>query len=330
VYQNTGDYTVSLTVTGPNGSDTETKTDYISVFGVPAADFSGTPDSGSAPLTVTFTDLSSGNPSDWTWDFGDGGTSYDQNPAYTYDSPGLFTVTLTASNACGSDTEVKTDYIMVTEEVVRQMHVADILVERMTTQLAGRTKWYAVAEVTVEDQYNQPVADATVSGFFNKPYTKTEEGTTDGSGVAVITSKDTPKPPSDWCFEVTDVAHANHSYDPASNLVTKACESGWVYRVSSAATHPDDFGLGQNYPNPFNPMTEISFKLPEAADVEVDIYNLLGQHVATLASGVFQAGEHTLTWNGKDSNGRPVSSGIYLYRLEAGHLVDTKKMVLLK
>jgi PKD repeat protein len=79
----------------------------------PTADFSGTPTSGTAPLTVSFTDLSTGNPTSWSWDFGDGGSSTAQNPNYTYDNAGTYTVTLTVSNADGSDTMVRTNYITV-------------------------------------------------------------------------------------------------------------------------------------------------------------------------------------------------------------------------
>jgi len=94
--------------------------DDISVTGVtgdpPVADFSGSPTSGDSPLTVNFTDLSTNTPTGWSWDFGDGsGTSTAQNPSYTYNSAGTYTVSLTASNAYGSDTETKTNYITVTE-----------------------------------------------------------------------------------------------------------------------------------------------------------------------------------------------------------------------
>ncbi|MDD1719366.1 MAG: PKD domain-containing protein [Methanoregulaceae archaeon] len=80
----------------------------------PDADFNGTPRSGSAPLTVQFNDLSTGNPTMWDWDFGDGQpNSTDKNPIHTYDNPGNYTVTLTASNSVGTDTERKVDYIIV-------------------------------------------------------------------------------------------------------------------------------------------------------------------------------------------------------------------------
>ena len=114
-YADAGVYTVSLTVTGPGGSDVETKTDYVTVTSVPTAAFAGSPTSGNAPLNVSFTDQSTGGPSSWSWDFGDGGTSTEQNPSYTYDAAGSYTVTLTASNSCGSDAETKTDYITVSD-----------------------------------------------------------------------------------------------------------------------------------------------------------------------------------------------------------------------
>ena len=114
-YTATGDYTVSLTVTGPGGSDDEVKTDYISVTcTMPVAAFSGAPTGGDYPLTVDFTDAST-DATSWSWDFGDGGTSTQQNPSYTYNAVGTYTVELTATNSCGSDVETKVDYINVTD-----------------------------------------------------------------------------------------------------------------------------------------------------------------------------------------------------------------------
>jgi len=96
--------------------------DDVSVSGTggspPVADFEGTPTSGTAPLTVGFTDLSTNSPTAWSWSFGDGGTSTAQNPSYEYTSAGTYTVTLTATNAFGSDDETKTNYITVTEPSV--------------------------------------------------------------------------------------------------------------------------------------------------------------------------------------------------------------------
>ncbi len=116
-YTAAGTYTVTLTATNAFGSDGETKTDYITVTAPPppTADFSATPTAGVLPLLVAFSDASTGSPTSWAWTFGDGGTSTEQNPSYTYNAVGTYTVTLTATNAYGSDGETKTDYITVSE-----------------------------------------------------------------------------------------------------------------------------------------------------------------------------------------------------------------------
>ncbi len=93
---------------------------------------------------------------------------------------------------------------------------------------------------------------------------------------------------------------------------------------------PGEFELYQNYPNPFNPTTEISFSLPEPAQVELTVYNIMGQQVAVLANDFFGAGHHTIEWHAADEENRQVASGLYLYRLRAGDFVETKKMMLLK
>lgn len=115
-YAYAGTFTVSLTATNSGGNDTETKTSYIIVSDpvyVPVAAFSGTPTSGATPLTVTFTDSSTNSPIEWSWDFGDGNNSTEQNPVHEYNSAGVYSVTLLASNSAGSDYEMKLDYIFV-------------------------------------------------------------------------------------------------------------------------------------------------------------------------------------------------------------------------
>ncbi len=88
---------------------------------------------------------------------------------------------------------------------------------------------------------------------------------------------------------------------------------------------PTDYALSQNYPNPFNPSTMISFTLPEASQVMLNVFNIQGQRVSTLADGMFEAGEHVVTWDGAR-----FASGVYFYRLEAGQFAQTRKMILLK
>jgi flagellar hook assembly protein FlgD len=93
---------------------------------------------------------------------------------------------------------------------------------------------------------------------------------------------------------------------------------------------PTTFSLSQNYPNPFNPMTTIDYSLPEQSQVTLEVFNVLGQRVKTLADMVQPAGRHRIVWDGKDDQGKDVASGIYFYRLEAGEFTDSKRMVILK
>lgn len=115
-YSTNGTFTVSLTATNTFGSNTVTKTNYITVSTpppIPVADFTATPLSGNRPLTVTFTDTSTNSPTSWLWNFGDNTTSTSRNPSHTYSNGGTFTVSLRATNSSGSNTMIKTNYITV-------------------------------------------------------------------------------------------------------------------------------------------------------------------------------------------------------------------------
>ena len=90
------------------------------------------------------------------------------------------------------------------------------------------------------------------------------------------------------------------------------------------------FYLSQNYPNPFNPETTISFSIPQDSKVELSIYNIKGQKVKILAKRDFEKGIHKVIWNGKDENGKPISSGIYFYKIKVKDKMISKKMLLLK
>ena len=93
---------------------------------------------------------------------------------------------------------------------------------------------------------------------------------------------------------------------------------------------PEGHTLFQNHPNPFNPETDIHFQLPEASHVVVRIFNLLGREIRTLTDIHYEAGYHTIRWDSKDNNGNAVSSGIYLYQLQAGSFSQIRKMTLLR
>jgi hypothetical protein len=93
---------------------------------------------------------------------------------------------------------------------------------------------------------------------------------------------------------------------------------------------PREFALMQNYPNPFNPTTVISFALPRSSDVRIDLYDITGRLVRTLADETMAAGNHTITFDGRSSSGNQLATGVYFYRMQANGFVATKKMLLMK
>ena len=93
---------------------------------------------------------------------------------------------------------------------------------------------------------------------------------------------------------------------------------------------PTEYAVHQNYPNPFNPVTTLRYDLPEDAIVNIIIYDMMGRVVKTLVNGEQTVGYKSLQWNAIDDAGKPVSAGVFLYRIHAGEFKQTKKMVLLK
>ena len=95
------------------------------------------------------------------------------------------------------------------------------------------------------------------------------------------------------------------------------------------AARPGELALEQNWPNPFNGATVIRFALPVTTRVELAVFDLLGQRVASLARGEYAAGNHAVRWDGRDEQGRNLASGVYLYRLRSGYRMETRKLLLL-
>jgi len=93
---------------------------------------------------------------------------------------------------------------------------------------------------------------------------------------------------------------------------------------------PEEYSLNDAYPNPFNPTTTLSFSVPTEGVVSLNIYDMTGRLVSTLVDGNLEQGYHRITWNGMDSNGHAVSSGMYIYSLNGEGVSITKKMVLMK
>ena len=126
---------------------------------------------------------------------------------------------------------------------------------------------------------------------------------------------------SEWGLPVGDL---NHFPDALAQWQTQSTEKDDITYT------PNEFNLAQNYPNPFNPTTEISFTMDNASEVNLTIYNMLGQQVKVLANTLLTAGTHNYTWDGRDELGDVASTGVYLYTLTGSEQTITKKMALMK
>jgi len=134
-----------------------------------------------------------------------------------------------------------------------------------------------------------------------------------------------------YSFSDKDVIPKMTYYYKLEDISTEGTSTfhGPVMAKVTAAT-PTQFTLDQNYPNPFNARTMISYTLKTDADVTLKIYNILGQEIKTMVKKHQLAGTYTITWDGKDSKGNDVSSGIYFYRIKAGDFSAERKMTYLK
>jgi hypothetical protein len=131
----------------------------------------------------------------------------------------------------------------------------------------------------------------------------------------------------EWDVNVTDGIEEVMSDNGALTLGVNA--SAAVLSINGELL-PDVFALHQNYPNPFNPVTTLRYDLPENGLVNITIYDMLGRQVKTLMDQTQDAGYRSVIWNATNDYGKPVSAGIYLYQIQAGEYISTKKMVLLK
>lgn len=198
-------------------------------------------------------------------------------------------------------------------------------------------------------------SSAQVSGNMNLSYSCVENGTTENNNIT-----DNPafySPDSLVLTSLSPCVDAGHP-DPAYNDIEDPISPGDALRPArgtvrndmgafggpyfgladiptdvaetDAGILPDGFAVSQNYPNPFNPATTIGFQLPVRAHVSITIFNAIGQQVRQLLNDELSAGSHRVRWDGRSSNGERVSSGIYLYRIQAANFQQTRKMILLK
>jgi plastocyanin len=154
---------------------------------------------------------------------------------------------------------------------------------------------------------------------------------TSTSDVAIWDSG-TLNPGQSFIFEFTTTGSFPYSctFHPSTMTATILVQSVDVRDETGNREKPSEFTLSQNYPNPFNQATRIEFTLAKSGFVSLNIYDILGRKVKTLVSENVSSGHKSALWDGKNEEEKEVASGIYFYRLNAGDLTETKKMLLLQ
>jgi len=267
------------------------------------ADFSGTPLSGVFPLSVQFSDISSGDILEWEWDFNNDGStdSYLQNPVYVFNDPGFHTISLTVSDSTGNDTEIKADYVTVHDSLIADFTGSptsgDLPLEvqfiNLSTGNFTGSLWDFNGDGVIDSEENNPVHLYEQPGVFDVSLT-----ITDGIDEDTETK-----------LEYITVIDSTGISEPS--LVNTE--------------------LFSNYPNPFNPTTTIDFSVQAESYINISIHNTKGQKIKTVADNKFYSGFYSVNWNGDYDSNKPVSSGIYYYKLTVnGKTEAVKKCILMK
>ncbi len=147
------------------------------------------------------------------------------------------------------------------------------------------------------------------------------------SRIEFVTTTESAQSIRRWYGDAVETLPA--SWDPAKGTWSATFQSGGYFSLEKSVGQPR-FVLFPNYPNPFNPGTSIRFEIPSDSRIRLSIFNLLGQEIRVLATGDFPAGRYEFHWDGKDSRGRPASSGVYVYRLQTPSRTASGKMLRLK
>ncbi len=141
--------------------------------------------------------------------------------------------------------------------------------------------------------------------------------------------------PWDWSGIITPTK-AGWDFNPVNrtyiNVLVDQTFQSYLGTVASGVIDnngaPSRFKLRANYPNPFNPQTTIEFDLPKQVHVLITVYDLLGSEMIRLVDGIMQAGNGSVQWNGTNSQGQPVPSGVYVYQIKAGEFMQARKLIL--
>ncbi len=320
-YTTAGTYTVTLTATGPGGSDGETKVAYITVNEpAPVAEFSGSPTSGTLPLLVNFGDLSSGGPvTSWAWSFGDTGTSTAQDPSHTYTTPGIYTVTLTATGPGGSDGETKVAYITVNEPApVAEFSgsptsgTLPLLVNFSDLSSGGPvTSWVWNFGDTATSTAQNPSHTYTAAGTYTVTLTATGPGGSDGETKVAYITVNEPAPVAE--FSGSPTSGTLPLLVNFSDLSSGGPVTSWVWNFGDTAT-----STAQNPSHTYTAAGTYTVTLtatgPGGSDGETKVAYITVNEPAPVAefSGSPTSGTLPLLVNFSDlSSGGPVTSWVW-------------------
>jgi carboxypeptidase family protein/flagellar hook capping protein FlgD len=231
----------------------------------------------------------------------------DANGDYTMDvDPDTYTVT---GNLAGYETFEQTGVVVNSSDVI----VVDFSMQHLYNPPVNLT--YQVAGLNVILQWEEPV------GLGLTEYNVYRDGN-EISNISALLFIDPSVPSGTHIYYVTAM------YDTYESVPSNEVE------VTITDTDPGSMPLVDklvgNYPNPFNPSTVINYAVSNQGHVFIEVFNIKGEKVTILRDGEMTPGNYSVTWNGLDSNGNPVSSGVYFYKMKAGKFVSTKKMILMK
>ena len=130
-----------------------------------------------------------------------------------------------------------------------------------------------------------------------------------------------------WSVQASDGTDTTHAGNGPRTLIVNV---NAMYMDVDGDNIPDEFALYDNYPNPFNPVTSINYDIPEATDVTLDVYNLMGQRVRTLVSRHHEPGRYRVVWDATNDFGSPIASGMYIFKIQSKDFMSIKKMLLMK
>ncbi len=262
-YNAVGTYDVSLMVVAGNDSSTTVVEGCVVALGELSTYFAADDTLGAVPFTVQFTDQSSGSPTSWLWNFGDGTTSAEQNPAHTYNTVGTYDVSLLIVGTSGANALVVTEMIRTVEPVVANF-------------VGNPTSVYTNNPVQFTDQSTgEPTSWAW---NFGDGGTSTEQN-----------------PTHTYTVHGTYTVSLTVSDGVSGDTLVK---TGYIH--SSKPTPPEDPRYPYCEPNPSNPVSVIKFKMNRSGHVNLNIYDIKGRRVMTLMDQVLDVGVHEVTFDGSN------------------------------